>query len=127
MKIIKLLIADDSMMMRDIINEIIHEDFPEVHIYEAADGLEAQKMLQKEHIDAVLCDWEMPGMNGIGLLQWVRETPSLKTLPFIMVTGTTEKECIVQCIKAGVTDYIVKPLTPETLIHKISKFIKAGQ
>lgn len=119
----KLLIADDSMMMRDIIKEIIQEDFPEAHIYEAVDGLEAQKVLQKEHIDAVLCDWEMPEMNGIDLLKWVRNTPALKTLPFIMVTGTTEKESIVQCIQSGVTDYIVKPLTPETLIHKISKFI----
>lgn len=126
MKTTKLLIADDSMMMRDIIKEILLEDFPEVHIYEAADGLEAQKVLQKEHVDAVLCDWEMPGMNGIDLLQWVRNTPALKTLPFIMVTGTTEKESIVQCIKAGVTDYIVKPLTPETLCHKISKVIKTG-
>ncbi len=81
-------------------------------------------MLQREHFDLLLCEWEMPGLSGIDLLKWVRSTPAFKTLPFVMVTGTTAKESVVECINAGVTDYIVKPLTPEALCQKIKKILK---
>ncbi len=121
---IKLLIADDSMLMRDILKESILETFPYIEVREASAGNEAQRMLESEHFDMVLCDWEMPGLSGIDLLRWVRSTPALKTLPFVMVTGTTEKKSIVECIEAGVTDYIVKPLTPEGLCQKIKKILQ---
>lgn len=121
---IRLLIADDSMLMRDILKESILETFPYIEVREAGDGKEAQKLLEREHFDIVLCDWEMPGLNGIDLLRWVRSTPPLETLPFVMITGTTEKESVVECINAGVTDYIVKPLTPEALCQKIKKILK---
>jgi CheY-like chemotaxis protein len=110
--------------MRDILKESILETFPYIEVREAGDGKEAQKLLEREHFDIVLCDWEMPGLNGIDLLRWVRSTPPLETLPFVMITGTTEKESVVECINAGVTDYIVKPLTPEALCQKIKKILK---
>ncbi len=121
---IKLLIADDSMLMRDIIKESILDTFPYIKIREAAAGDEAQRMIESELFDMVLCDWEMPGLSGIDLLRWVRSTPALETLPFVMVTGTTEKKSVVECIEAGVTDYIVKPLTPEDLCLKIKRILK---
>lgn len=121
---IRLLIADDSMLMRDILKESILEAFPSIEVREAGSGDETKKMLQKEHFDAVLCDWEMPGLSGIEILKWVRSTPPLEKLPFIMVTGTTEKESVVECINAGVTDYIVKPFTPEAICQKIKKILK---
>jgi CheY-like chemotaxis protein len=121
---IKLLIADDSMLMRDILKDSILETFPDIQVREAGSGDEAQKMLQKEHFDIVLCDWEMPGLSGIDLLIWVRSTSPLEKLPFVMVTGTTEKESVVECINAGVTDYIVKPFTPEAICQKIKKNLK---
>ena len=83
-----------------------------------------KKCSQKEHFDIVLCDWEMPGLSGIDLLKWVRSESALNTLPFIMVTGTAEKESVEKCIAAGVTDYIVKPFTPEALCQKLKKILK---
>jgi len=112
------------MLMRDILKESILETFPYIEVREAGSGDEAQKMLQREHFDIVLCDWEMPRLNGIELLRWVRSISTLKTLPFVMVTGTTEKESVGECITAGVTDYIVKPFTPEALCQKVKKILK---
>lgn len=121
---IKILVADDSMLMRDIIKDSLLETFSEAEIYEACSGKEAQALLQKEKVDIVLCDWEMPEMSGIDVLKWVRSTPDLSALPFIMVTGTTDKENVVECIKSGVTDYVVKPLTPDMLCQKVGKALK---
>jgi CheY-like chemotaxis protein len=121
---IRLLLADDSMLMRDIIKDSLIQAFPGISIHEAATGKEAQTKLQNEHFDAVLCDWEMPELSGLELLKWVRSTPSLATLPFIMVTGTTAKESVVECITEKVTGYIVKPFTPEVLCQKIGAILK---
>jgi CheY-like chemotaxis protein len=120
----KLLIADDSMLMRDILKDSIAETFPEILIFEAATGKEAQKLLEKEKFDLVLCDWEMPELSGLDLLKWVRSTPSLTTLYFFMVTGTNAKESVVECINEKVTDYIVKPFTPDVVCQKIGAILK---
>ncbi|MBF0328845.1 MAG: response regulator [Nitrospirae bacterium] len=120
----KILVADDSMLMRDIIKESLLETFSGAEVFEAGNGKDVQKILLKEKVDIVLCDWEMPEMSGIEVLKWVRSTPDLATLPFIMVTGTTDKEHVVECIKSGVTDYAVKPVTPDMLCNKISKALK---
>ena len=120
----KLLIADDSVLMRDIIKDSLIEAFPGIIVREAATGKEAQKKLENEHFDIVLCDWEMPELSGLDLLKWVRSTPSLATLPFIMVTGTTAKGSVEECISEKVTGYIVKPFTPEVLCQKIGAILK---
>jgi len=121
---LKMLIVDDSMLMRDILKESILETFPSLTVSEAGTGDEAQKMLQMEHFDIVMCDWGMPGLSGIELLKWVRSNPSINRLPFVMVTGTTAKESIVECVAAGVTDYVVKPFIPELPCKKMQKILK---
>jgi CheY-like chemotaxis protein len=49
-------------------------------------------MLQREHYDIVLCDWEMPGLSGIDLLKWMRSDSALNALPFVVASWTAEKE-----------------------------------
>ena len=120
----KLLIADDSRSMREFLRNSITEAFPGIIVDEANTGKEAQKKLENEHFDIVLCDWEMPEMSGLDLLKWVRGTPSLETLPFIMVTGTKSKERVVECISEKVTGHIVKPFTSEVLCQKIGAILK---
>ena len=115
----RLLIVDDSLLMRDIIQETVKDAFPEVLTSVANDGNEAQTMLAQKHFDLVLCDWEMPALNGNELLQWLRERSSEKKVPFIMITAKDEKEHILEAMKLGVTDYIVKPFTPEILCQKV--------
>lgn len=124
MEKIKILIADDSSLMRDIIKETVSEAFPFVQAFTANSGDEAQKMLLNHHFHLMLCDWEMPGLNGNELLKWVRESSGHKDIPVIMITAKGEKESVVEVMKLGISDYIVKPFTPDRLCHKIKNVLK---
>lgn len=121
---LRLLIVDDSILMRDIIKETVEDAFPDVLTTVANNGDQAQKMLSQGHFDLVLCDWEMPALKGNQLLQWLRESSSHKTVPFIMITAKGEKEHIMEVMKLGVTDYIVKPFTPDLLCQKVEIVLK---
>ena len=121
---LRLLIVDDSTLMRDIIKETVEDAFPEVRTSVANNGDQAQKMLSRGHFDLVLCDWEMPELKGNELLKWLRESSSLKTVPFIMITAKNEKEYILEVMKLGVTDYIVKPFSPDLLCQKVETVLK---
>lgn len=124
---IRILIVDDLEFPRMVIRNMLHDLGYESHnnILEAANGLDAFKMLQESRIDLIICDWVMPVMTGLELLQKMRATPELAKTPFIMLTAEAEKKNIMGAIKAGVSQYIVKPFTAETLYQKIeSVFIK---
>jgi DNA-binding response OmpR family regulator len=116
---LKVLIVDDSLLMRDIIIESIEEAFPDIEVSGANNGEEAQKLLSRRHFDLMLCDWEMPGLKGNDLLQWLRENSSQRAMPFIMITARGDVESILEVKQLGVTDYIVKPFTSETLCQKV--------
>jgi len=75
----------------------------------------------------VVSDWNMPNLDGLGLVQKVRSDPELKTLPFLMVTAEAEKEKVIEAIKAGVSNYVVKPFTAEILKEKIEKIFEKIQ
>jgi len=121
---LRLLIVDDSVLMRDIIKESVEEAFPEAEASVAGNGDEAQKLLSRKTFDLVLCDWEMPALRGDQLLQWLRESSSQKSAPFIMITAKNQKESILEAKKLGVTDYIVKPFTPDILCLKVKAVLE---
>lgn len=116
----KVLIVDDFATMRRILRNILKQ-IGFTNIIEADDGKSAFKELKKEKFDLVLCDWNMPEMPGIELLNKVRSDDELKDLPFIMVTAEAQKENIVEAVKAGVSNYVVKPFTAETISEKLKK------
>lgn len=122
----RVLIVDDSFLMRDIIKESIEDAFSDVEVSGAINGEEAQKLLSCRHFDLVLCDWEMPALKGNMLLQWLRENSSHKSVPFVMITGRGDKESILEVKELGVTDYIVKPFTPDTLCQKVKTILENG-
>jgi len=113
-----ILLVDDSRTIRNIqkntLKTLGHED-----VTEAADGIEALACIAKQRPDLMLVDWNMPNMDGITLIKKVRETD--KTLPIIMVTTEAEKSRVLQAVKAGVNNYVVKPFTAETLAEKINQ------
>jgi two-component system chemotaxis response regulator CheY len=69
----------------------------------------------------VVSDWNMPHMTGLELLRAIRQDPALKSIPVLMVTAEAQKENILEAVQAGVSNYIVKPFTAETLKEKIDK------
>lgn len=124
---LRILIVDDAKFIRDLVQKTLRNEYPEMEITEAVDGRKAQAILQRNSFDMILCDWEMPEMSGIELLQWVRNHDELKEQPFILITSLDQKENVVEALKAGVNDYVTKPFTPEQLINKVMKqLIKCG-
>ncbi len=117
---IKILVVDDFATMRKIIKNILTQlGFKD--IIEADDGTTALELLKKQKVDLIISDWNMPKMSGIDLLKAVRSDENLKDIKFIMVTAEAQKENVVEAIKHGVNQYVVKPFTPETLKEKLEK------
>jgi two-component system chemotaxis response regulator CheY len=118
----KCLLVDDSRTMRNIQKKVL-SSLPNMEFAEAGDGIEALAVIAATPggFDLMLVDWNMPNMDGITLVKKIRETDK-KTL-LIMATTEAESGRVVEAIKAGVNNYIVKPFTPETITEKISQTI----
>ena len=117
-----ILVVDDFSTMRRIIKGALKKaGFS--NIIEAEDGKIALKELQKQKIGLIFSDWNMPNMNGLELLKAVRSDEKLKDIPFILVTAEGQKDNVMEAIKSGVSNYIVKPFTTETLKEKIEKVL----
>jgi two-component system chemotaxis response regulator CheY len=116
----KVLIVDDFATMRRILRNILKQ-IGFTDIAEADDGATALKELKKEKYDLILCDWNMPEMPGIDLLKALKADEQLKNIPFVMVTAEAQKENIIEAVKTGVSSYIVKPFTAETVNEKLNK------
>jgi two-component system chemotaxis response regulator CheY len=114
----KILLVDDSRTMRNIQKKIL-EAIGGVDFAEAADGVEALAVLATAAFDLALVDWNMPNMDGLTLVKKVRETN--KTMLMVMVTTEAEKHRIVDAVKAGVNNYVIKPFTPEGLTEKVQQ------
>ena len=119
----KVLVVDDFATMRRILKNILKQ-IGFSNINEVENGKEALKELKSGDYDLVLCDWNMPEMTGIELLSQVRAEEQLKDLPFVMVTAEAQKDNIIDAVKAGVTSYVVKPFTAETIDAKLRKVFK---
>ena len=119
----KVLVVDDFSTMRRIVRNVLKQ-VGLTSIVEADNGKAALKVLKKENIDLILCDWNMPEMTGIDLLKAVKSDDALKDIPFVMVTAEAQKENILEAVKAGVSSYIVKPFTAETVSEKLSTIFK---
>lgn len=116
----KVLVVDDFATMRRIVKGVLKQ-LGFTDIIEAEDGSLALDELKKEKIGLIVSDWNMPNMTGLDLLKAVRGDDSLKSIPFIMVTAEGQKENVVEAVKSGVSNYIVKPFTPETFNEKLQK------
>lgn len=116
----RVLIVDDFPAMRKLIRNSLNE-IGLVKVVEAVNGEEAVGKLEREKIDLVISDWNMPVMNGLQLLVHVRTSEELKNLPFIMLTAEGMKDHVVQAIRAGVSNYVVKPFTTEILEAKLKQ------
>ena len=114
----KFLLVDDSRTMRNIQKRILAE-IGTVEFVEAGDGIQALQVIgvTADGFQLILIDWNMPNMDGITLVNRIRTTD--KKTPLVMVTTESEKSRIVEAIRAGVNNYILKPFTPEGMLEKI--------
>ena len=116
----RVLVVDDFSTMRRIIKNILRQ-LGFTNVVEADDGTTAWEVLNKDKIDFIVSDWNMPKMTGIELLRKVRSSEEFADIPFLMVTAEAQQENIIEAVQAKVSNYIVKPFTAETMKQKIEK------
>lgn len=121
----KILIVDDMSTMRRIIKNALRQ-LGFSNLDEAEDGQLGLNKVKQGGFDLVISDWNMPNLDGLGMLKAIREDPALKDTPVLMVTAQASQACVLEAIRAGATNYIVKPFTADTLKGKIEK-IFAGK
>jgi len=114
------LVADDSGTMRKIIIRSLNAVGIQ-SVVEAADGEQAVALFRPGTFDLVLTDWNMPGKTGLQVIQAIRAQDA--KVPIIMITTEAEKRRVLEAVQAGVTDYLVKPFTPDTLREKLDKHV----
>jgi two-component system, chemotaxis family, chemotaxis protein CheY len=119
-KNMRILIVDDFSTMRRIVKNILKQ-LGYVNFAEADDGSTALEALQKEKIDLIISDWNMPKMTGLELLKAVRADDALKHIPFLMVCTESQQDNVIEAVKFGASNYIVKPFMAETLNMKIDQ------
>ena len=117
-----ILIVDDyKTMLRVLRNFLLQLNFS--NIEEATDGSMALQKLRQQDFGFVISDWNMEPMTGMQLLREVRADDKLKHLPFIMITAESKSENVIAAKQAGVSNYIVKPFSAETLKSKMTSVL----
>jgi two-component system, chemotaxis family, chemotaxis protein CheY len=119
MEPLKALVVDDERSLRRFIIAGLEKEIKHVEIAEAQNGREAQQKLMAGKYHCVICDHDMPVMNGEELLQWVRNSSEQRNIPFIMSTATRERELLSKIVTAGASACLLKPFTIHDLVHRL--------
>lgn len=116
----KALVVDDSGVMRRIVIGALQKGGI-TDVVQAADGREAVDACAMNDFDVVLMDWNMPNLRGIDAVREIRQAGN--KVPIIMVTTEAEKTRVLEAIKSGANNYIIKPFEPDTILTKIRETI----
>jgi two-component system chemotaxis response regulator CheY len=115
---LKVLLIDDSAVMRKVLTRTLRQAGLDVgDVLEASDGCEALTVIERSAVDIVLCDWNMPKMNGLDFVEAARVKGH--TMPIVMVTTEAGEERIQQARAAGANGFVTKPFTPEKLAEAL--------
>lgn len=118
----KILITEDSPTMRSLLVSTI-ESLDGYQIIEATSGFEALRLLPREEVDLIITDINMPDINGLELISYVRNNPNYRSIPlFIISTESSEKD-LERGIALGADEYLVKPFDPERLLSLIRNYL----
>ena len=112
------LVVDDSAVMRKIVTSALGK-MGVTDVVPASDGKQAVAAAMTEDVDVILMDWNMPNMSGLDALRAIRAAGN-KT-PVIMVTTEAERSRVIEAIRAGASNYIVKPFKPDALATKVQE------
>lgn len=116
----KILVADDDAVIRTLMCVPLRT-LAYLEVIEAADGQQARALFDKNQFAAVVIDWLMPGMTGLDFTRSIRLTGS--RVPILMVSGQSDRQQVIKAIKAGVTDYLIKPFDVKVLCDKVNRLL----
>jgi two-component system chemotaxis response regulator CheY len=114
----RVLVVDDSSTMRRIIINTLAK-LGHQECVEASNGLEGLERAADTRLDLVITDWNMPGMSGLEFIRTLRARGDAPRVPVLMVTTNAAQDEIVEALRAGVDNYVIKPFSPETIREKI--------
>ncbi|MGH6957982.1 MAG: response regulator [Caulobacteraceae bacterium] len=115
---LNVLVVDDQQTMRSLVRSGLQQlGFREIR--ECADGEAGLRAMLTGKVHLVISDYNMPKLDGLGLLRAIRSHEPIKTTAFIMLTGRADKELVARAVQFGVNNYLVKPFTVGTLKEKI--------
>jgi excisionase family DNA binding protein len=117
------LIVDDDEQIRFFIRETLKRKWPQMQIWEAEDGFKAGKLLVEQQPALVILDIKLPGIDGIGVCQLIRNDEVLKKTKILAITGYFSPAAKQNIIKAGADNFIVKPFTGEKLVTAVGKLL----
>jgi diguanylate cyclase (GGDEF)-like protein len=118
------LIIDDSDSVRERIIRTLESYDLFSRYHEADDGLEGFKKLLSAPVDVILCDLEMPRIDGFKFLNMIKARPDLQDIPVIILTGMNDRELKIKGLEKGASDYITKPFDPEELVARVKIHLK---
>ena len=117
-----ILIADDSSTMRAMLVAIV-ETLGDYHVVEASSGFEALRLLPRDHVDLILTDINMPDINGLELISYLRANPNYKNIPVFIISTEGSAKDIEKGKQLGADEYLVKPFSPATLQQLINQYL----
>ena len=120
-----ILVVEDSPTMRQLISFAMKR-IPAAHVIEATDGVDALKKLSSDKIDLILCDINMPVMDGLKLVSLVRGNPTFKDIPIIMVTTEGAEEDRKRALAIGANAYLPKPIQTQELIKLVNTYLSGS-
>ncbi|ACH37765.1 MULTISPECIES: response regulator [Citrifermentans] len=118
----RILIAEDSNTMRSMLVSTIDE-LEKYSIVEAASGFEALRLLPREQVDLIITDINMPDINGLELISYVRNNPNYQLIPLFIVSTESGEKDLEKGLALGANEYIVKPFDPVRLQELVSKYL----
>ncbi|MDK9717196.1 MAG: response regulator [Trichlorobacter sp.] len=122
MKSLTILIVDDSAAMRSLLVSTL-ETLGNLAIVQAPNGFEALRMLPREQVDLILTDINMPDINGLELLSFIRNNPIYKDVPVVVISTEGSRKDIEKGLSLGANEYLVKPFQPEQLLEIVKRFL----
>ncbi|XOV79647.1 MAG: response regulator [Aestuariibacter sp.] len=115
-----IIVIDDEELTQELIRHMLREVFVgDMVVYSTCEKALRRLKQEPKHYNLIISDWEVPGLNGLEFLKEVRKLDP--EMPFLMVTGHSSKDLVVNAIKAGVNDFLVKPFTAQGLLKKVIK------
>jgi two-component system chemotaxis response regulator CheY len=120
----RVLIVDDSPVMRRFIHRVMDmSGFDYDCLFEAGDGEEALRILEREWVDVILTDINMPRMTGEELVRRIEQSPNLNAIPVLVVSTDATEHRIHQLLSMGAGGYVTKPFLPETLRDELERLL----
>jgi DNA-binding NarL/FixJ family response regulator len=119
---LKILIADDHLVIRKGLKQILLEEFPSAEIEEARDAEDVFNLLIKKEFDLIICDLSMPGKSGLDVVHQVKQ--DLPKLPVLILSMQPEEQYAVRALKAGAAGYLNKSVASEELIKAVQRVLQ---